>query len=464
MEARFKDYVVVIFGGTSGIGLCTAIEFIEQGAKCVIICGRSIWKWKRARDKIYEKFTGEKLINEPKSELNESKTDLIETKTESIEPKSESIGRVRSHYAIRPPSVDTMKVNEPAGQNITKKVITKSASQEFSKEFLECENPEPNNIIKINKIEFDTITFKNKMLVYDETIGYNQILEYKQCDVRLENDVENVIKSTIDKYDCVNVYFNNAGVQPIWGTSDGDITKLEIKSEIDKNDGSIIYRIPSPQPTTRCEGINMTYSELNPSKKDNESKKCHEIIKNCSTPTSIFCENPIATSVIGMLYCLKWEVRYFFNSKKQVPLSIINTNSRFGINIPSPERPIYSASKAFINSLTQSIASQVAQKSFGEGLTRIGITIRINGIAPGIILTPLELPLFVEKENVFGKLTDRDIFNFDDNSKKHIPLAQTGRTNQVAPVVLFLADYNQSSYITGVTIPIDGGYSASPVL
>ena len=35
---------------------------------------------------------------------------------------------------------------------------------------------------------------------------------------------------------------------------------------------------------------------------------------------------------------------------------------------------------------------------------------------------------------------------------------------EIAPAVLFLADYKQSSYITGVTLPVDGGHVASPLL
>lgn len=54
MTLRFQNYVVLILGGTSGIGLETSIQFINQGAKHVIISGRSYWKWTRAKSKIIE--------------------------------------------------------------------------------------------------------------------------------------------------------------------------------------------------------------------------------------------------------------------------------------------------------------------------------------------------------------------------------------------------------------------------
>lgn len=45
---RFKDKVVFISGGTSGIGLATAVQFAQQGASHVIVCGRREAKWQAA--------------------------------------------------------------------------------------------------------------------------------------------------------------------------------------------------------------------------------------------------------------------------------------------------------------------------------------------------------------------------------------------------------------------------------
>lgn len=335
---RFKDYVVLIFGGTSGIGLATAIEFINEGASVVIISGRSEGKWSRAKEKINE-YCDKKIVS----------------------------------------------------------------------------------------VEENIINFEDS------------ILEYAPCDVRLSDNVKNLIELVIEKYKNINVYFNNAGVQPVWGDGDGDdITKLNLESYVD-TDGSIIYRIPPPQPSS-------------------ENTLIDPNTKNCSTPTSIFCENPIATSAIGMFYCLKWEMHYVFQQESDIPVSIINTSSRNGINIPSDSRPLYAASKAFIHSLTQTIATQAAKKGLLHKRS-----VRVNCIAPGPILTALEIPLFVETNDPFKELSEEEMNEFNSKGKIGVPLGRTGLTSEITPTVLFLADPRQSSYITGATISIDGGYTASPV-
>lgn len=322
----------MIFGGTSGIGLTTVIDFIKHGASHIIIAGRSEWKWERAKNILEDEF--------------------------GKYPRTHS--------------------------------LLESINQDNELEILDC------------------------------------TLEYIKCDVRLESNVKNLLENVIDKYKYINVYFNNAGVQPVYGDGDGDdITKLDIES-YQSDDGSIYYRIPGKK-------------------------------QDCSTPTSDFCENPIATSIIGLFYCLKWEMYYAFKQTNNIPVSIINTCSRNGINIPSYERPIYSGSKAFIHSITQTIATQAAIKGL-----KYKRSVRINCIAPGPILTPLEIPLFVDKEDVFDELSESEFKQFNKIGSKGVPMQRTGFTNEISPTVLFLSDYTQSSYITGSTITIDGGYTSSP--
>nr|AEX62813.1 uncharacterized short-chain type dehydrogenase_ reductase [Moumouvirus Monve] len=328
---RFKNNIVLIFGGTSGIGLMTAIDFINHGAKHVTVCGRSDWKWTRAKN-IIQKNMNEYIIKEHD-----------------------------------------------------------------------------------DKIEFS-----------------NSIIQYIPGDVRVESSVKNLIKKTKDIYGYINIYFNNAGVQPIWGNTDGDITELNYESDLTP-DGEILYKIPSTERDKRLRNT-------------------------CSTPASDFCENPIATFVMGIIYCLKWELYHAFTQSSNIPVSIINMISRNGVNIPSYERPIYSACKAFIHSITQSAATQAAQRAI-----KTNHSIRINGIAPGPILTPLEIPLFLKKSNVFDQLDNQELSEFDKKASKGVPMGRSGKTNEISPTILFLADYNQSSYITGSIITIDGGYTASPI-
>lgn len=48
-DQRFKDQVIFITGGTSGIGLATAVQFVKAGASHVIVCGRNESKWINAQ-------------------------------------------------------------------------------------------------------------------------------------------------------------------------------------------------------------------------------------------------------------------------------------------------------------------------------------------------------------------------------------------------------------------------------
>ncbi|AKI80152.1 putative short-chain type dehydrogenase/reductase [Acanthamoeba polyphaga mimivirus] len=343
---RFSDSVVLIFGGTTGIGLMTTIDFIIHNTSHIILASRSEWKWKRAIDKIRNIFG-----------------DLVNLSSE----------------------------------------------------------------------------FKISVL--------NSTVEYIPCDIRIENDVKQTIQKTIDKYHYINVYFNNAGVQPTTGHIDGDITEIEIPSE-KLFDGTIVYKIPPNNYD------NSNHNNLNHNNSNNDNSFV------CSTPASTYCENPIATFIMGMTFCLKHEVKFALEQKSNIPVSIINMSSRNGVNIPSSDRPIYSACKAFIHSMTQTIATQSAKLGIEKNRS-----IRVNCIAPGPILTPLEIPIFLpDKKNVFEPLTDLELKQFQEIGSHGVPMKRTGSTNEISPTVLFLADYNQSSYITGSTITIDGGYTASPLI
>jgi 3-oxoacyl-[acyl-carrier protein] reductase len=94
----------------------------------------------------------------------------------------------------------------------------------------------------------------------------------------------------------------------------------------------------------------------------------------------------------------------------------------------------YSASKGGINALTKSLASEVGRKN-----------IRVNAIAPGMIETAMS-------EVVRGFIGDR--------LKDIIPMARAGRVEEVADLAVFLAS-DESSYITGQVITIDGGLSVN---
>ncbi|MNE57153.1 General stress protein 39 [compost metagenome] len=91
----------------------------------------------------------------------------------------------------------------------------------------------------------------------------------------------------------------------------------------------------------------------------------------------------------------------------------------------------YSSTKGAIVSFTRALAAQVVEKG-----------IRVNGVAPGPIWTPLIPASFTAEEvAIFGGDT---------------PMKRPGQPSEVAPAYVFLA-CDDSSYITGQMIHVNGG-------
>lgn len=113
--------------------------------------------------------------------------------------------------------------------------------------------------------------------------------------------------------------------------------------------------------------------------------------------------------------------------------SIINLSSALGFRPAGFPTPAYSTSKAAVMRLTRELALQLA----GQG-------IRVNGIAPGFF--PSELT-----EGERGRYLEKA---FTDHSL----LRRVGRLEELDGVLLLLAS-QASSYITGLVIPVDGGWA-----
>ena len=110
--------------------------------------------------------------------------------------------------------------------------------------------------------------------------------------------------------------------------------------------------------------------------------------------------------------------------------TIVNTTS-IQSRQPSPELLDYATTKAGIVAFTQGLAAQLAEKG-----------IRVNGVAPGPIWTPL-IPATMGEDQVesFGTQT---------------PLGRAGQPAELAPAYVFLAS-QESSYVTGEVIGVTGG-------
>ena len=115
--------------------------------------------------------------------------------------------------------------------------------------------------------------------------------------------------------------------------------------------------------------------------------------------------------------------------------SIINISSISGIIGQSFIQPVYNASKGAVRLLTKAAAIQYAS----EG-------IRINSVHPGTILTPMSEAGRADLEHYKTTLA-------------RIPMGRWGQPDEIAYGVLYLAS-DESSYVTGSELVIDGGYVA----
>ncbi len=104
----------------------------------------------------------------------------------------------------------------------------------------------------------------------------------------------------------------------------------------------------------------------------------------------------------------------------------------------------YSASKAAITNFTAWLATYMAQNFSGK--------IRVNAIAPGFFLGEQNRFLMVDKDT--GEWTPRGKKVID-----HTPMGRLGNPEDLLGCVLWLLS-PASSFVTGITVPVDGGFSA----
>ncbi|MDO5970722.1 SDR family oxidoreductase [Flavivirga aquimarina] len=104
----------------------------------------------------------------------------------------------------------------------------------------------------------------------------------------------------------------------------------------------------------------------------------------------------------------------------------------------------YSASKAAIDNFTKWLSVELALK-FGEGL-------RVNAIAPGFFIGNQNRDLLINKET--GAYTDRG-----DTIIKNTPMKRFGEAEELNGTIHYLC-CEASKFVTGVVVPIDGGFSA----
>jgi NAD(P)-dependent dehydrogenase (short-subunit alcohol dehydrogenase family) len=129
---------------------------------------------------------------------------------------------------------------------------------------------------------------------------------------------------------------------------------------------------------------------------------------------------------------MKHELRQM---REQGTGAIVNCSSLGGL-VGLPGRAAYHASKHGVLGLTKSAALEYASRG-----------IRINAICPGTIETPMVADMLAKGELKM------------DEAIANQPIARLGQADEIAAAVLWLCSPG-ASFVIGVPLPIDGGYTA----
>lgn len=140
----------------------------------------------------------------------------------------------------------------------------------------------------------------------------------------------------------------------------------------------------------------------------------------------------IDVNLNGLFFCCQAVGRHMIERRQG---RIINIASMSGLIVNRPQcQASYNTSKAAVIQLTKSLAAEWAKYN-----------IRVNAIAPGYMGTPMARPFFDDPQ-------------YGGQWIKDIPMKRPGDPVELGPLAVFLAS-EASSYVTGATIVIDGGFT-----
>ncbi len=141
-------------------------------------------------------------------------------------------------------------------------------------------------------------------------------------------------------------------------------------------------------------------------------------------------DHTIAVNLRGVWLCMKYELPHLLETGG----AIVNMASIAGL-IGFAGSSAYVASKHGVIGLTKTAALEYSKQG-----------VRVNAISPGVIMTPM-IDRFATQSGVLEAL-----------EQAH-PIGRTGTAEEVADAALWLCS-EKSSFVTGVALPVDGGYVA----
>jgi NAD(P)-dependent dehydrogenase (short-subunit alcohol dehydrogenase family) len=143
-------------------------------------------------------------------------------------------------------------------------------------------------------------------------------------------------------------------------------------------------------------------------------------------------DKTIGINLKGIWLCMKYEIPEMLKQGKGV---IVNCSSVAGL-VGFSGLPAYVASKHGVIGLTKTAALECAK-----------LGIRVNAVCPGVIQTPMIDRLTGKKKESIEQFTALE------------PMARFGLAEEIANAVIWLCS-EEASFVTGVAMPVDGGFVA----
>jgi NAD(P)-dependent dehydrogenase (short-subunit alcohol dehydrogenase family) len=306
-------------------------------------------------------------------------------------------------------------------------IITILRNRAKSKELRNVQQPKQQQQYKLNSMKFDFSDLKGKVAVITGGAG---VIGYSICEAMASSGIktaiidinkeaaENTAKQLTEKFkvECIGVEASVLDKQSL----------IAAKKVINEKLGDIDILINgaggnSPKATTQVEQL----TDLADLEKSFFGLEMDGFDK-------VFALNFNGTLLPSMVF-----TGDMLKKQKGVVLNISSMNSFR----PLTKIPAYSAAKASINNFTQWLAVHLAKTG-----------IRVNAIAPGFFLTNQNRFLLTDEKT--GAPTARGLKIISNT-----PVGKYGKPEDLQGATLFLLS-DLSQFITGIILPVDGGYSA----